>query len=1179
MRKTLLSLFLITFLLGNVNSQVFINEFLSSNLNIIEDEDFEYCDWIELYNASGTPVNLESYTISDDILSPSKWSFPAISISPNSHLLIMASDKDRTASPVSYNTIIDVGDGWKFIVPEEPVATEWKSPGFNDSAWSIGKSGFGYGDNDDSTDIGAVTSVYIRKEFELTNIENISKLVLNIDYDDGFVAYLNGNEIARDNLGTYGEEILYNQTTNGLQREATIYQNGSLEYYFTDNPSEYLIEGTNAIAIQCHNVNETSSDMSLIPILSIGRAGETQENETSSFIHLPNSYLHTNFKLRASGEGIYLFNSSGVLIDSVGATELTDDISFGRKPDGSEDWLYFGFPTPGKPNNNQGVTQLFADTVVFSHQGGRNIGGLVLSLSSSNPADSIYYTLDGSVPDKTDILYTSPFIISNNTVVRARVIDYLSLPGKISTNTYVTNIDHEFPVVCISTEPDNLWDYESGIYVMGPNAQTDYPYFNANFWQNWEKPAHMELYDQAGIKQIDQGAGIRIYGAWSRAHDLKSFAVFARSQYGEGSFNYKFFADKPIDKFESIVLRNSGNDDGQCHFLDGFITGLTEHMNADRQAMQPASIYLNGEYWGILNIREKINEHFVAENHGVDPEQVNILELESNIIQGTNEDYLEILDFLNTNSSLQNNDKYNWMQDRIDIDNYIQYQLAQIYADNKDWPGNNIKFWNSSIAKKWRWIIYDTDFGFGANGSYTFNTLSFALVPDNGGWPNPTWSTLLFRRMVTNIGFRHNFINQYCDRLNLDFYPDRVRFKLDSLQSLYEPEMPDHFNRWGGNMSSWEDRIRDKRIFGNNRPTYSRTHIKEVFNLDNQLVITVNVSNTNAGRVKINTIIPNEYPFEGVYFENVPIKLTAVPRPGFKFTRWEGSSNQTDIEIDYDMREQGSFTAIFEVADASDISVIVNEISYCSSIDHDTKDWVEILNNGQTTIDLNGWIITDSEPDSGFVFNSSYILTPGEYLVICREKDDFEKLYPMIDNIVGDLPFGFSSNGDFVRIFDAERNLINGIRYLPYTPWPEVNCSEGRTIELINPSLDNTRGENWQVSDIGGTPGDDNYNYIITDDIHTEYAVISGFECFPNPFSDFTTIQFNVTVNDNYRLEVYDMNGKLVNILVDEYLTENIYYYDWFGTGSNNEYLPGGIYHIRLSCEFVVQNIKVILIR
>ena len=236
---------------------------------------------------------------------------------------------------------------------------------------------------------------------------------------------------------------------------------------------------------------------------------------------------------------------------------------------------------------------------------------------------------------------------------------------------------------------------------------------------------------------------MKIFGGWSRAFPQKSLSIFARSHLGPSSFNYPLFPGSGINEYEAFVLRNSGNDWESTMMRDGFITSIADNLNIDHQRYRPALLFLNGEFWGIQNIREKVNEHFIASNHSIEPEHIDLLDIQGindeNIVHGTNADYQILLNYLDTqdiNDPVVENALENW----IDIESYMSYQAFQIFVDNRDWPGNNIKFWRDHrVGGKWRWILYDTDFGFSIWDSYayTFNTLSFALDPYGPGGQIP----------------------------------------------------------------------------------------------------------------------------------------------------------------------------------------------------------------------------------------------------------------------------------------------------------------------------------------------------------------------------------------------------------------------------------------------------------
>ena len=159
------------------------------------------------------------------------------------------------------------------------------------------------------------------------------------------------------------------------------------------------------------------------------------------------------------------------------------------------------------------------------------------------------------------------------------------------------------------------------------------------------------------------------------------------------------------------------------------MTDLVKNLDMDIAAFEPVVLYLNGNYWGHLNLREKINEDYLEGNHGVDADKIDLLEYTSRILSGSNKQYLKLVDFLE-NNTLESDSMYKTVAVQIDVNNFIDYQLSQIYFNNTDWPGNNLKYWKPQTEEgKWRWILFDTDFGFGLDSvnEYQHDALESAL--------------------------------------------------------------------------------------------------------------------------------------------------------------------------------------------------------------------------------------------------------------------------------------------------------------------------------------------------------------------------------------------------------------------------------------------------------------------
>jgi hypothetical protein len=1142
---------LLFFLSGISGGQVIINELCPNNGNILADADGDFSDWIELLNTGSDTVDLAGYCLSDDADNYTKWCFPEYLLMPGEYLLVFASGKDLASPPEYWHTIVEPGDQWRYILPDQGVPGDWRSPEFNDSSWMTGQGGIGYGDGDDATVIPSTLSVFLRRRFQVEDHSGISAAVLHMDFDDGFVAYLNGIEIARAFMS--GDLPGYNVLASG-SHEAAIYSGGEPLKYELENPAGIFRQGENVLAIQVHNVSETSSDMSALPFLSI-RTDHQPVKPPPAILNLSRTYYHTNFKLKADQDLLFLTRNQGTMVDSVSIPFLDMNISYGRKIPPTVEWVIFATPTPGEPNNTFYFEGNVDGVPEFSEPGGRFSGTLQLSLSAPRPDDNIYITFDGSVPGPESPIYDGPLEITSGAIVRARILKSGFVPGRVVTRTYFSSPDNGLPAVCLSTDPYNLWDQDYGIYTDGPNAEADFPHFNANYWQDWERPAHVEFYNAGAGTGFSLDAGIKINGAWSRGFAQKSIAIYARRKYGEGRITCRIFREKPISEFESIVLRNSGNDWvghdvwGGTMFRDVLMTRLLGDLDVEHAASLQSTVYINGEYWGIMNIREKINEHFIASNNGVEPDRIDFLEGNQWVIAGSPEHYARLIDFLHANS-MQREENYEWVKKQMDIQNYINYQLAEIYYDNGDWPGNNIKYWRSSSASgKWRWIVFDTDHGFGMwdPAKVYHNTLVFAMEENGPDWPNPPWSTYLFRTLLENLEFREQFINSFADRLNTRFRSDTVDALINRLSNNIAAEMISHMARWGQTIDQWNYQVSQLVYYADQRPAIMREHIRSTFELGDEQKLEISVSAESGGRVKLNSIILEDFPWEGIYFQGIPVDLTALPDPGHRFKYWSGDISLASPKIRIDPNATIKLVANFEAVEEGTLCpVLINEICYMQDTVAEAGDWIELFNNSDQYIDISGWILKDSDDGHAYVIRNGTILEPNGYYLVCRDRDSFEILYPDLESCGGGFDFGFSSSGDMVRLYTADTVLVDSVLYGIYYPWPYILPGSGYTLALKDPDRDNSIAVSWSLSDeYHGTPGQVNFINPGLSLPAVAYRQDILYQNSPNPFSDETRIVFYSGRNQPVRICVYDLNGRLIRTLADRQLEAGYHEFTW----------------------------------
>ncbi len=1144
-------------ILSIYGQQIKINEVVSSNSKF-QDEDGDTPDWFELHNTAASPISLEGWTITDKENNPTKWTLPSVIIAPDDYLYIWASGKDRRNINAP-RTLINRNDTWKYIVPPQPVNLDWIDLDFNDSNWFTGPTGFGYSDNDDATTIPAgSSSVFMRKKFSIAKADLIDELILDIDYDDAFVAYINGVEVARANIE--GDRPHFNAYSI-TDHEAQIYSGGSPERFMIS--TQVLQEGENVLSIQAHNVSEFSSDFTLIPFLSALYSGSTNEGiDPPEILDLRPRTAHTNFKI-SNDETLVLLDANGNEIDKLFVGNIPSDISLGRRTQ-DNGLVLFDPPSPGEKNEGDGYEGYIIDEIEFSHPGGMVVDNLELTLNGGGPEEVIRYTLDATIPDSDSPIYQNPILIDQSTVVRARMFRNGYVPSNTQSKTYLTSTSHDIPVVSLVTDPINLFDNDFGIYELGDSYNGNYPFFGANFWEDWERPVHFTLYENDNSTEMNLDAGIKIFGGWSRAQDQRSFSIFARGKYGTSEIDYPLFPTNNYNQYQALVLRNGGNDFLRSNIRDGVLTTLMDGSGLETQAFRSVATYINGQYWGLYNMREKINEHYIASRHNVNPDDVDLMGPLGELIHGDDADYMELHNFLETNSLVSENN-YQAVADRIDIKNFIIYNIAQIYFNNTDWPGNNIKYWKAK-GGKWRWILFDTDFGFGVwnPGNYTNNTLRFALEPNGPNWPNPPSSTLMLRRLVENQQFRHQFINQFADELNSRFLPNRVEQRIEDIASDVNTEMIRHYSRWGGSIDFHNDQIEVMKNYAKFRPTNVKSHIKSTFGLPAFRRLTIQINNPTAGYVKVNSLtITNPY-WQGDYFESVPIKITAVAKPGYVFSHWTGDSNATNPELVVDMNSAMTYNAIFEES-SEEQSIVINEINYNSSETEDAGDWIELYNPSSNIIDLTDWIFTDSNLDEGYTFPQGTTVGGNDFLIVARDIFKFEIQYPDVENIIGNIDFGLSNEGENLRIFNSVQALIDSVQYGSSNPWPEMADGLGYTLELKAPDLDNSLAENWVSINPNGSPGKANEETTSSIDVLGNNAV----NIFPNPFIDRTIIAFSLLQSSYIKIVLYQVEGIMVKSVFEGKLDKGKY-----KLLNNFEDLDSGIYYLNVTVDDKVKTIK-----
>ena len=736
---------------------LYINEFMASNATTICDSFGSYSDWIELYNSTDTDMDISGFGISDNLSQPMKYRFPdGTTIAAKGYLVVFCSGNEgmqngELHAPFglrSYGEDVVIAnragriiDSYSFKNQETDVSVARIPDGAGElqpnSQPSPGypNTGAGYSAFDAANRL-PLGGVYISEFGGSTG--SVASDWVELHNSTGSAVSLAG----------------YGISNNPKNPAKWVFPDISIE------PGEYLL------------------------LYATGSSDKAQKKN-----------LKLNFCISSTGEALFFFDPNGKLIDKLSAGRMKSGQSYGR--DGSDNRFYYAEPTPGAQNGKgyEGITQLPA----FSVTPGIYDNAVTVAITAGE-GETIRYTTDCTTPNASSEVYSGELSISKNSVIRAAAFRDGYLSGDVATATYLfrsDGVNHALPVVTLVTDPDNLWNSKTGIYATGDQFDPDAAsyadtlksatYYQAKFATEeqvdtiWEKPAAFSLFDDNGRQVFTQNVGIRIAGSFGRGRAQKGFNVIARKEYGKGSMEYPFFENRPYTEYKAVVLRAGAQDQNRSKIRDELASGLLEgtDINILYQAYRPTVLYLNGEYWGVYFMKEKRNRFFVAQHENTEN---NVdLAIGKGFKQrsyGDNSDWVSLYEYA-TSHDLSSAEAYAYVSERMDVDSFRDYMIAEIYNGNTD--TYNFQYYRLK-GGKWKFIFYDFCWGFQSPGH---ETLAFRM----GKTPSDVCSAKLFAAMLQNKGWRDSFCRRFGELLNTAFAPERVSALIEELYGYVEPEI------------------------------------------------------------------------------------------------------------------------------------------------------------------------------------------------------------------------------------------------------------------------------------------------------------------------------------------------------------------------------------------------------
>lgn len=716
-------------------STLVITEFLPSNEgNVIFNENKLY-SYIEVTNVGDSAINLGEYYLSNDKQTIYKWHFPDYNLEPDTSYLVFTND-------------LNTDEHANFVLK-------------NHAGTVILANRFGVVDQIDYEDL-TNGMAYIKTNDRWYQSGNISP---------GF---------PNNTAGKISFQEKYDKTKNTLLINEVMSSNSK---YMPQNGNQYydwieLYNNSNEpINLSEYTLTTDHDDKKMYTLPKITLApGHYYTIMASGDTSLSNgNYIHANFKL-SSGKGLLLYKEDQ-LIDSLYIYSIPRGSSFGRGDDSGH--YYYSQPTPNAKNENNGIREISYNPS-FSKDGGiyNDVSSLEITIEGNG---TIYYTTDGSIPNKNSIKYEGPINLTNTTVIRAVAYEQSKKNSEIVTNSYIINEKHTLPVMSVSLPESKFESIQKNIY---SHATTS---------------AHAELYERNSSFSMD--CGFKLFGGQSRELEKKSFALKFNSTYSGTKLRYKVFDEKNLVEFNTLVLRSGSQDQTSTMMRDEFNSLLqNKYGTLDAQGVKPIVLYINAKYWGVYYIREKIDTDFIENNHNVNG-KTNIVNYNFAREDGSNSKFISLKNYV-INNDLSIPETYEYVSEELDIDNYADYWTYQLFLNSTDL--HNIRYYsNSNINKgKIRMIIYDTDYSLGTDfGAYYFSFIknpSFLKAPPD---------TTLMVGLMNSYDFQRVFIKRIAYYVNNVWTKEHVEEVYNYLYNSIKPEMLRNCERWDLDYNHWEDSV------------------------------------------------------------------------------------------------------------------------------------------------------------------------------------------------------------------------------------------------------------------------------------------------------------------------------------------------------------------------------------
>ena len=611
------------------------------------------------------------------------------------------------------------------------------------------------------------------------------------------------------------------------------------------------------------------------------------------------------FSLKRGGEEFALLEPDGrTVVDLVSYRDQFRDVSYGLAHDAANQWVYFSRITPGE-GNGPGHEGFVRPPEIMPQDGFHEIDVQVGVLPAA-AGDQVRYTVDGSDPTETSPLYEGELSFDRNLIFKARAFRGTALPSEVVSRIYLQEASQRLPTMTLVIDPDSLYHPDRGIVARNLPGR------------EWERHVEVALFT-GREPAFHHGAGLRLQGRTGPVdYEKKSFRLFFRKGYGTERLDYPLFAVSGED-YSRLVLRSGYDDSLEPNGLgtprptllrDPLVSELWRQCGGLSSKSRFVVLRLNDEFHGIYDVRESVDEDFILDRlnyEGVDLIRTRWDSLE--LVHGDRKQWDEMVEFFASRPVLS--DRALEEAGRLlDIEDFTNLQALAHATQYDRWAYGTSAFRERSPDGRWQWTIWDADRAF---NDFNWNSFETQINPTH-----VLLDSLITNRLLSNEGYRVFFVNRFADLLNTVFSQENVLALVDSLTQEIVDDIPDEVARWGNSVENWNQFVGHLRTFSVRRPGILRQQLIERFRLLGEAEVTVSTDG-GSGRIKVNTLTVDQFPWTGTYLAGNPVTVVALPASGYRFAGWSDPSLPDDAAVTLDLVNDANLVATF--APVGDINV------------------------------------------------------------------------------------------------------------------------------------------------------------------------------------------------------------------------------------------------------------------